>query len=59
MALMNLQKYHEAIRAFNKVLKIHSHDNRAREQLNLAQKKIMESCSFSSSSPEKQTKLFK
>ena len=59
MALMNLQKYHEAIRAFDKVLKIHPHDDRAREQMDLAQKKIMESCSFSPSSPEKQTKLFK
>ncbi|WP_366513121.1 tetratricopeptide repeat protein [Methanoregula sp.] len=52
MALINLQKYHEAIRAFDKVLKIHPHDNRAREQMDLAQKKIMELCSFSPSSPE-------
>ncbi|MDP2796079.1 MAG: tetratricopeptide repeat protein [Methanoregula sp.] len=60
MALMELGKYLEAIRAFNKVLKIHPHDDRAREQLNLAQKKIMESCSFSPSFPSKdQTNLIK
>lgn len=59
MALMNLQKYHEAIRAFDKVLKIHPHDDQAREQMDLAQKKIMESCSFSPSSPGNQMKLFK
>ncbi|MDO9035301.1 MAG: tetratricopeptide repeat protein [Methanoregula sp.] len=59
MALMNLQKYHEAIRAFDKVLKIHPYDNRAREQMDLAQKKIMESCSLSPSSPGNQMKLIK
>ena len=60
VALMELGKYLEAIRAFNKVLKIHPHDNRAREQMNLAQMKIMESCSFSPSSPSKdQKKLIK
>ena len=47
MALMNLQKYHEAIRAFDKVLKINPHDDRACEQMDLAQKKIMESCNIS------------
>ena len=58
MALMCSGKYLEAIRAFNKVLKIHPHDERAREQLDLAQRKIMESGSFSQSSPYKdQTKL--
>jgi len=36
-------KYPEAIRAFNKGLKIHSHEERAREQSDLAQTKIMES----------------
>ena len=50
-------KYLVAIRAFNKLLKIHPHDDRAREQLDQAQKKIMESGSFSQSSTEKQTKL--
>jgi tetratricopeptide (TPR) repeat protein len=59
VALMELGKYLAAIRAFDKVLKIHPHDERAREQIDLAQKKIMESCSISPSSPEKQTKLFK
>jgi hypothetical protein len=44
------------IRAFNKVLEIHPHDVRAREQLDLAQKKIIESGSFSQPSTEKQTK---
>ena len=59
MALMHLQKYLEAIRAFDKVLKIHPHDERARDQRDLAQKKIVESCSFSHpQSPSKdQTKL--
>ena len=47
VVLMNLQKYHEAISAFDKVLKIHPHDERAHEQLDLAQKKIMESCNIS------------
>ena len=60
MALMCSGKYLEAIRAFNKLLKIHPHDERAREQLDLAQRKIMESGSFSPSSPENdQTKLIK
>ncbi len=59
MALMHMGKYLEAIRAFNKLLKIHPHDNRAREQLDLAQQKIMESCSHAAQSTEKQTKLCK
>ena len=59
LALMHMGKYLEAIRAFNKLLKIHPHDNRAREQLDLAQQKIMESCSHAAQSTEKQTKLFK
>jgi tetratricopeptide (TPR) repeat protein len=53
MALMCSGKYLEAIRAFNKLLKIHPHDERAREQLDQAQRKIMESGSFSQSSPSK------
>ena len=58
LALMHQQKYLAAIRAFNKLLKIHPHDGRAHEQLDLAQRKIIESGSFSQSSPEKdQTKL--
>jgi len=59
LALVNLGKYLEAIRAFDKVLKINPHDERAREQRDLAQKKIMESISFSPQSTEKQTKLSK
>lgn len=54
---MNLQKYHEAIRAFDKVLKIHPHDDRVREQMDLAEIKIMESCSFSPSFPGKTTEI--
>ncbi|MDO9034253.1 MAG: hypothetical protein Q7U51_03495 [Methanoregula sp.] len=34
-------KYPEAIRAFNKGLKIHPHEERAREQSDLAQTKFM------------------
>jgi len=59
LALMHMGKYLEAIRAFNKLLKIHPHDVRAREQLDLAQKKIMESGSHTVQSTEKQTKLCK
>jgi tetratricopeptide (TPR) repeat protein len=59
MALVHNGKYLEAIRAFDKVLKIKPHDERAREQRDLAQKKIMESISFSPQSTEKQTKLCK
>jgi tetratricopeptide (TPR) repeat protein len=57
MAFMNIRKYLEAIRAFDKVLKLNPHDRRAREQRDLAQKKIMESCSFSETFPKNQTKL--
>jgi tetratricopeptide (TPR) repeat protein len=58
MALMCSGKYLEAIRAFNKVLKIHPYDVRAREQVDLAQRKIVESGSSSqSSTSHDQTKL--
>jgi len=58
MALMCSGKYLEAIRAFNKVLKIHPHDVRAHEQVDLAQRKIIESgCSSQSSPSHDQTKL--
>jgi len=51
-------KYLEAIRAFNKLLKIHPYDVRAHEQVDLAQRKIVESGSSSLSSPSRgQTKL--
>ncbi len=59
LSLMHQQKYLEAIRAFNKLLKIHPHDDRPRDQLNLAQRKIMESWSHAVDSMEKQTKLGK
>ena len=59
MALMHQQKYLEAIRAFNKLLKIHPYDVRANEQLDMAQMKIVESCSHTAQSTEKQTKLCK
>jgi len=57
MVLMCSGKYLEAIRAFNKLLKIHPHDVRAREQLDLAQRKIMESGCHTVQSSGKQTKL--
>jgi len=59
IALMNLGKNLEAIRAFDKVLKINPHDRRAHDQRDLAQKKIMESCSISQTFPKNQTKLIK
>ena len=59
VALMELGKYLEAIRAFDKALKINPHDKRAHEQRDLAQKKIVESISFSPQSAERQTKLFR
>ena len=59
VALMALEKYLEAIYTIDKVLNINPHDNRAREQRDLAQKKIVESISFSPQSAERQTKLFK
>jgi tetratricopeptide (TPR) repeat protein len=59
MVLMNLQKYLDAIRAFEKLLKLDPHNKRARNQLELAQKKIVESISFFPQSMEKQTKLIK
>jgi tetratricopeptide (TPR) repeat protein len=59
MTLMNLGKYLEAIRAFDQLLKIDPHDERAREQRDLVQKKIVDSIRFSPQSTEKQTKLGK
>ena len=56
---MELGKYLEAIRVFDKVLKINPYDGRAREQQSLAQKKIRESVSFSPESAGRQTKLSK
>jgi len=57
MALMCSGKYLEAIRVFDKVLKIHPYDVRARDQVDQAQKKIMESGSFSPLPSKDQTKL--
>jgi hypothetical protein len=56
---MHQEKYLEAIRAFDKVLKIDPNDRRVREQRDLAQKKIMGPCSFSQTLPTNQTKLIK
>jgi tetratricopeptide (TPR) repeat protein len=56
---MTLEKYLEAIRAFDKAIALNPNDRDARQQRDLAQKKIMGSCSFSPSSSGKQTKLFK
>jgi tetratricopeptide (TPR) repeat protein len=56
---MHLGKYLEAIRAFDKASAINPDDREARQQRDLALKKIMESCSSSSTSSGKQTKLFK
>jgi len=59
VALMSLGKYLEAIHAFDKVIALNPNDHEAREQRDLAQKKIMESCSSTPSSSGKQTRLFK
>jgi tetratricopeptide (TPR) repeat protein len=59
LALMHQEKYLEAICAFDRILKINSHERRTREQRDLVQKKIMESVSFFPQSTGKQTKLSK
>ena len=59
IALMTLGKYLEAIRTFDKAITINPNDCEARQQRDLAQKKIMESCSSSPSPSGKQTKLCK
>jgi len=59
IALMNLGKYFEAIRAFDKAIAINPNDRDARQQRDLAQKKIMESVRSSPLPSGKQTKLFK
>ena len=43
IALMSLGKYLEAIRTFDKAIAINPNDRDARQQRDLAQKKIMES----------------
>ena len=59
IALMTLGKYLEAIRTFDKAIALDPNNHEAREPRDLAQKKIMESCSSSPSSSGKQTRLFK
>ena len=62
IALMHLGKYLEAIRAFDKALTLNPRDSNAREQRDLAQKKIVEAVggsARSSQSQKNQTKLFK
>jgi len=59
VALMELGKYLAAIRAFDKAIAIDSGDSQARHYRDLAQKKIIESSSFSPQSTEKQTKLIR
>ena len=59
IALMYLGKYLEATRVFDKAIALDPNYHEAREQRDLAQKKIMKSCSFSPTSSGKQTKLFK
>jgi len=59
VALMELGKYLAAIRAFDKAIAIDSVDSQARHYRDLAQKKIIESCSFSPPPSKDQTKLIK
>lgn len=59
VALMELGKNIEATRAFDKVIASNPGDSQARHYRDLAQKKIMESCSFSPPPSKYQTKLIK
>jgi tetratricopeptide (TPR) repeat protein len=59
VALMELGKYLVAIRAFDKAIAIDPGDSQARHYRDLAQKKIIESSSFSPQYTEKQTKLIR
>jgi len=59
VAFMELGKNLAAIRAFDKAIAIDPGDRQARHYRDLAQKKIVESISFSPQSTEKQTKLCK
>jgi tetratricopeptide (TPR) repeat protein len=52
IALMNLGKYLEAIRALDKSIALNPNDHESRQQCDLAQKKIMESCIFPTAFPE-------
>ena len=57
VALMELGKNLAAIRAFDKAIAIDPNDRQARHYRDLAQKKIMESSSFSPPPSKDQTKL--
>ena len=59
VALMELGKNLAAIRAFDKAIAIDPGDSQARHYRDLAQKKIIESSSFSPQSTEKQMKLIR
>jgi len=59
VVLMELGKNLAAIRAFDKAIAIDSGDSQARHYRDLAQKKIIESSSFSPSPSKDQTRLFK
>jgi tetratricopeptide (TPR) repeat protein len=59
IALMTLGKYLEAIRTFDKAIAINPNDRDARQQRDLAQKKIMESCISTAPSSKNQTSLIK
>jgi len=53
VAFMELGKYLRAIRAFDKAITIDPGDSQARHYRDMAQKKIIESSSFSPQSTEK------
>ena len=59
VALMELGKNLAAIRAFDKAIAIDSGDSQARHYRDLAQKKIIESSSFSPPPSKDQTKLIR
>ena len=59
IALLTLGKYLEAIRTFDKAIAINPNDRDARQQRDLAQKKVMESCISTAPSSKNQTTLIK
>jgi tetratricopeptide (TPR) repeat protein len=59
VVLMELGKNLAAIRAFDKAIALNPGDSQARHYRDLAQKKIIDSSSFSPSPSKDQTKLFK
>ena len=56
---MELGKALAAIRSFDKAIALNPGDGQARHYRDLAQKKIMESCSFFPPPPKDQTKVIK